>query len=306
MRIVSLIASATEILHALGLGRSQVGRSHECDYPPEVHSLPVCTRPRFSIEGSSRDIDQRVKRTLADASSVYEVFDDVLDQLRPTHVLTQSQCRVCAVSIDDVERALQTRFDWRPSVVALEPNSLADVWQDIRRVAVACGVDEKGESLVRELTSRMGDIARAAGGLTRPRFVCLEWQEPLMAAGNWAPELIAMAGAENLFGEAGRHSPWMQWDDLVRADPDAILVSPCGYDIAKTAAEMYWLEQRPEWQGLKAVGEGRVYLADGNQYFHRPGPRLADSLRILAEILHPDAFPPSHLGSGWVKFVGGS
>jgi iron complex transport system substrate-binding protein len=295
VRIVSLIASATEIVDALGLGDLQVGRSHECDYPPRVLELPVCTAPVFDIQGDSREIDRRVKETLATAESVYRVFDETLERLKPTHIVTQTQCKVCAVSLLDVERALSARFSTRPEVVALEPNSLDEIYQDILRLARACGVDDRGKLLVDDIKSEMteiGSIARATG--RRPRVINVEWPEPLMAAGNWIPELTSMLGAENLFGSEGLHSPWMQWDDILNADPDVIVCMPCGYDLQRTRAEMHW----HDWTRLRA----QVFLADGNQYLNRPGPRVAKSLRILAEILYPDSFEPTLEGIGWGKF----
>jgi iron complex transport system substrate-binding protein len=303
-RIVSLIASASEILNSLGLTRDQVGRSHECDFPPEIAALPVCTAPAFATGGSSAEIDQRVKAQIANALSVYEVSREMLDQLQPTHVITQTQCRVCAVSLDDVERALIGWVSSRPKLIALEPNALADVWSDIRRVADACGVPERGERVVEMLQGRMREISgRACNSPRRPRVACIEWHEPLMAAGNWVPELVEMAGAVNLFGQAGAHSPWMTWQQLMEAEPDVILSMPCGFDLDRTRSEMYWLTGRPEWNKLRAVQCGQVYLADGNQYFNRPGPRLVESLQILAEILHPEAFAPSLGGAAWQRYV---
>ncbi|MEZ5352547.1 MAG: cobalamin-binding protein [Bryobacteraceae bacterium] len=282
MRIVSLIASATEIVHALGLGRFQVGRSHECDYPAAVSGLPVCTRPKFAVDGSSGEIDRLVRATLAEAGSVYEVFDDVLAGLAPTHIVTQSHCRVCAVSREDVERALGDRFPSNPAVVSLEPNSLADVWGDIRKVASAFDAVRAGERLIARMQERM-----AAGGTTgekRPRVACIEWMDPLMPAGNWVPELVELAGGENLFTRAGEHSPYMTWDSLRSADPDVILVMPCGFDIAATRRDIRSLTGREGWRELTAVRQGQVYLVDGNAYFNRPGPRLADSVEILGRI----------------------
>jgi iron complex transport system substrate-binding protein len=306
VRIVSLIASATEMVHALGLGEFQVGRSHECDFPPEIRSLPICTTPRFDVSGDSRQIDQRVKSTLANAVSVYEVFEDVLAALQPTHIVTQTQCAVCAVSLADVERALSDKFATKPAVVALEPNSLADIFSDIRRLARACDVEDRGEKLITGMQSRMVEISRSARAQadasgTPPKVAAIEWQEPLMAAGNWVPEQIEMLGARNLFGTAGGHSPWMQWGELTGSDPDTIICMPCGYDLAKTRSEMHWLTERPEWPGLRAVRQGRVFLADGNQYLNRPGPRVVESLQILGEILYPQAFPPTLQGVGWER-----
>jgi iron complex transport system substrate-binding protein len=301
-RIVSLIASASEIVASLGLSEHQVGRSHECDFPPEILTLPICTSPAFPTDGSSAEIDQRVKERVASALSVYEVSRELLDALQPTHVITQTQCRVCAVSLEDVERALTGWVTSRPKLVSLEPNALCDVWSDIRRVAVACGVPQRGDEVVAELQSNMQQISeRACAPEQRPRVACIEWHEPLMAAGNWVPELVEMAGAVNLFGKAGLHSPWMDWQQLADADPDVIISMPCGFDLARTSAEMYWLTDRPEWHRLRAVETGQVYLADGNQYFNRPGPRLVESLQILAEILHPEAFEPTLEGLAWRK-----
>jgi iron complex transport system substrate-binding protein len=303
LRIVSLIASASEIVHALGLTSEQVGRSHECDFPEAVRSLPVCTAPAFPTNGDSAEIDWRVKTQIASALSVYEVFRDVLDRLRPTHVITQTQCKVCAVSLDDVERALAGSLTCRPKLVALEPNALADIWDDIRRVAAACAVAERGESVVRDLQARMREIYAVAGqAARRPRVACIEWHEPLMAAGNWVPELVEMASAENLFGQGGLHSTWMSWEDLTASDPDVIVTMPCGFDLAKTRAEMHWLTRRPGWSELRAVKSGQVFLADGNQYMNRPGPRIVESLEVLAEILHPDVFPSILGGVGWEPF----
>jgi iron complex transport system substrate-binding protein len=300
LRIVSLIASASEIVAALELSRYQVGRSHECDYPHGILALPICTSPAFPTDGSSAEIDQRVKRQIANALSVYEVSRELLDALQPTHVITQTQCRVCAVSLEDVERALTGWVTSRPKLVALEPNALADVWSDIRRVADACGIPERGEEVVRGLQAEMQQISKRAQAPKRyPRVACIEWHEPLMAAGNWVPELVEMAGAVNLFGEAGAHSPWMTWQQLVDADPDVIISMPCGFDLERTNAEMYWLTDGPGWRKLRAVETGQIYLADGNQYFNRPGPRLVESLKILAEILHPEAFAPSLEGTAW-------
>lgn len=304
LRIVSLIASASEIVASLGLSRHQVARSHECDFPPEILALPVCTSPSFPIDGSSAEIDQRVKERVANALSVYEVSREMLDAVQPTHVITQTQCRVCAVSLEDVERALIGWVSSRPKLVALEPNCLVDVWSDIRRVAASCGVAERGQKVVADLEGRMQAIcARACASPVRPRVACIEWHEPLMAAGNWVPELVEMAGAINLFAEAGAHSPWMDWRDVVDADPDVIVTMPCGFDLERTCAEMYWLTERPEWRKLRAVQTGQVYLADGNQYFNRPGPRLVESLEILAEILHPEIFESRLQDRAWRPHV---
>ncbi|MFN7937321.1 MAG: cobalamin-binding protein [Bryobacteraceae bacterium] len=271
MRIVSLIASATEMVHALGLGEFQVGRSHECDYPSSVAALPVCTRPRFAVDGSSAEIDRLVRETLRDAGSVYEVFEELMDGLRPTHILTQTQCRVCAVSLEDVERAMGERFVSRPRVVALEPNTLADIWADLRRVGEACGVMDRAEALIARLQAEMRSVSEAVGA-RRKRLAVVEWIEPLMHAGHWTPELVSMAGADCVG---------------VFEEPDAIVVAPCGFDLARTRGEMAALVRHAEWPNVRCP----VWLADGNQFFNRPGPRVVETLRILAAAAHPDLFP---------------
>jgi iron complex transport system substrate-binding protein len=304
LRIVSLIASATEIVCALGFESQLVGRSHECDFPASIKDLPVCTSPKFQVEGLSYEIDQRVKAILQEALSVYRVAAESLEQLRPTHIITQSQCEVCAVSLKDVEQALCQFTSSQPVIVSLEPNALADVWTDIERVARALGAPDHGERVVAEMRGRMNDIVvRARSTDSRPTVACIEWIEPLMAAGNWMPELVEMAGGINLFGEAGKHSPWMSWEDLVAKDPDIIFISPCGFDIQRTLAETNLLSDKPQWKNLRAVKGNRVLVADGNQYFNRPGPRLVESLEILAESLHPELFHFHHENEGWVRLV---
>jgi iron complex transport system substrate-binding protein len=301
-RIVSLIASATEIVAALGFGPRLVGRSHECDYPSEVVALPPCSEPKIDVRGTSREIDDRVKSLAGDAISIYRVFPEVLRRLEPTHIITQTQCAVCAVSLNDVEAAMAQLIGQRPNIVALAPMCLEDVWSDIRIVGRALGADERADELVGRLRDELESIAtRAASVGRRPSVACLEWIDPLMSAGNWVPELAEIAGGKNLLGTAGRHSPWLSWDELSACDPDVIAVMPCGFDITRTRQEMPVLTGEPRWQTLRAVREHRVFLTDGNQFFNRPGPRLVESARILAEILHPDAFSNSLEGTGWIK-----
>lgn len=294
-RIVTMIASATEIVCALGCEADLVGRSHECDFPLSVKTLPVCTAPRFEIHGSSREIDERVKVLLGEAQPIYHVDPVVLEALKPDVIITQSHCEVCAVSDKDVDRALAQGKPRTPTVVSLAPNNLADVWTSIRNVADALGVSSRGEELVRSLQNRIDHIARQASTATnRPSVACLEWLDPLMAAGNWVPELVTLAGGRNLFGEAGKHSPWMTFEALVEREPDVIIAMPCGFDLEKTRIEMEAAIQRNAWESLRAVQSGQVYIVDGNQYFNRPGPRLVESLEILAEILQPQLFAFGH------------
>lgn len=307
MRAATLIASATEIVCALGCRDQLVGRSHECDFPADVAALPALTEPKFRLDGMSYQIDQRVKALVQEGTSVYRVFADKLAALDVDLIVTQDQCEVCAASLSDVEAAL---CDWtgRPvRVVSLKPDALADIWGDIRKVAGALEVPDRGEALVSDLRARMRQVSEeAAKQPARPRVACIEWVDPLMAAGNWVPELVEMAGGENLFGEAGKHAPWLTWEELAAADPDVIVALPCGYDIARASQDMPILEAKPGWTDLRAVREGRVAVADGNQYFNRPGPRVAESLEIMAEICHPGALDFGHAGTGWVCYQGAS
>ena len=305
-RIVSLIASATEIVCALGFERELVGRSHECDHPPGVARLPTCSSSKVRVDASSRAIDDQVQAIVRDGLSVYSVDPVVLDRLAPTVIVTQTQCEVCAVSLRDVERAVCDLVGSQPMIVSLEPMALGDVWSDIRAVAAALGETARGEELVARLTGRL-DVVRAATDALRPRpsIACIEWIDPLMMAGNWVPELVAYAGGVDPFGEAGQHSGYLDIEQLVATDPDVIAVMPCGFDIERAEREMPALASRPEWRRLSAVRSGRVVIADGNQYFNRPGPRVVESAEILAEFLHPGRFDFGHCGRGWRRWEPG-
>jgi len=304
VKIVSLLPSSTEIVTALGMQDALVARSHECDYPQGIEVLPPVTAPKFDPDGRSYEIDQRVKAILQEATSVYRIDADILKEVQPDFIITQVQCEVCAVSFDEVERVACEWLKLPAEIIALEPNNLSDVFGDIGRVARALGIPEKGEALVTDLRRRMDDITQTAKPLPKPRVATLEWLDPLMAAGNWMPELVEMAGGENIFGEAGEHSPWLAWDELIAADPDVIIILPCGYDMPTTYRELPAVTEHPAWKSLRAVQTGSVYVTDGNQYFSRPGPRLVESLEILAEILHPQHFTAKHRQSGWQPLLG--
>ena len=288
-RVVSLIASATEIVCGLGLRQALVGRSHECDWPADVLQLPQLTEAKFKVEGSSADIDQRVQEIVRDGLSVYRVHGEEMRALDPDVIVTQDHCDVCAVSLSDVEAATCTWTGRPVRIVSLKPDSLADVYQDIGRVAAALDAPAAGERLVAEMKARFGRVAARVAGRPRPRVAFVEWVEPMMAGGNWMPQLVEIAGGVNLFGENGKRSDWMQWEDLRAADPDVIVVAPCGYDLARCLQELPLLQAKPGWAQVKAVREERVYFADGNAFFNRPGPRLAESAEMLADMLHPEA-----------------
>ncbi|MEL7069847.1 MAG: cobalamin-binding protein [Cyanobacteria bacterium J06581_3] len=312
LRIVSLIPSATEIVAALGYGDYLVGRSHECDYPASVRDLPVCTEPKFDPVGTSAQIHSRVSELLTSALSVYRVNTELLAKLRPTHIITQAQCEVCAVSLSDVEGAvtelMETTFKGLAGppvkIVSLQPERLADVWTDMERVAeafkrhIASPVSET--EIIDSLKARLPK--ENFSEQPRPKVVCVEWTDPLMAAGNWVPELVHFAGGQDCLGKAGDHSDWMSWEDLRAADPDIVVVMPCGYGMAKTREATAEMANNPTWKGLKAVQNNQVYIVDGNQYFNRPGPRLVESYEILAEIIQGKEIDLARHIVGWERF----
>ncbi len=301
-RIVSLLPSATEIACALGFADALVGRSHECDFPDDVGDLPICTAPKLDPRASAEEIHRAVSSLVAEGLSVYRVDEDLLRELAPTHVLTQVHCEVCAVSLGDVEASLAGWSRGRPRVVALSAGTLSDVFSDFERVAEALGVPGRGRALESRMRARLSGISETARALPeRPRVAAIEWLAPPMAAGNWMPEMVDMAGAANLMGEAGRHSSWISWSEVAAADPDALLVFPCGFSLARVRREAAELVGNAEFRGLRAIREGRVFLCDGHQFFNRPGPRLVETLEIMAEALHPDAFAFGHEGSGWER-----
>lgn len=302
LKIVSLLPSATEIVAALGLTEAIVGRSHECDYPPEISSLPVCTQARLNSQEPSNQIHDKVNEVLQSALSIYEIKTDILQQLAPTHILTQDQCEVCAVSLKDVEQAVGTLTNSSPQIISLQPNTISDLWLDIERVADELGVESR--RIVEDLEARVKICQQKTEQLSvmeRPSVACIEWTDPLMIAANWVPELVSFAGGQSLFASSGQNAPTLDWGTLVATNPDVIIFMPCGFDLERTRTEAMMLGDRQEWQNLKAVHSGRVYITDGNSYFNRPGPRLVDSVEILAEILHPDIFDYGYRGKAWER-----
>jgi len=310
VRVVSLLSSATEWVYALGAGGLLVGRSHECDEPPEVRELPACSQPLIDIDASAAEIDRQVKSRQRDALSIYDVDRDRLRELRPDVILTQMQCEVCAVTAADVERAVCTLVDRPARIVSLSPNTLGEVWETARDVGRVLQRESAAERVIADSIARLDHLAariaahRKATGAPVRRLLCLEWMDPPMAAGNWMPELIRCAGAEPLFGVTGEHSPWLTWSDIVASDPDVIVLLPCGWGVARTRKELGCVTAQPEWSQLRAVREGRVAVADGNRFFNRPGPRLVESAEILAEIVWPEVMTPAvHRGDAWEWFT---
>ena len=255
-----------------------------------MRDLPSVTEPKFAVDLPSAGIDARIRALVEQVVSVYRVDAEALARLEPDLLITQTQCEVCAVSLRDVQVAMTATLPSNPAVVALQPDALADLWKDMRRVADALGVPERGVQLVTRLRTRLRAIGERTKTRPRTRVVCIEWIDPLMAAGNWTPELLDLAGADDLLGRKGGHAGPIALADIALADPDVIFVTPCGFDLKRTRAELPVLTAKPDWRALRAVREGRVFIGDGNAYFNRPGPRVAETLEILAEILHPDAF----------------
>jgi iron complex transport system substrate-binding protein len=279
-----------------------VGRSHECDFPEAVRRQPACTAAKIAGGAGGAEIDRQVKELARENVSLYRLDDARLRELQPDLILTQAQCDVCAVSLAEVEQAVSRWPGNHPQILALAPSRLAEIWEDMQRVANALELAGHGKEVIRELKGRVVAIIEKTCVLKdTPAVACIEWIEPLMAAGNWVPELVELAGGRNLVGEPGKHSPWLDWEVLRKLDPEIIVAMPCGFDLKRTRAEMAALAQLPGWDSLRAVKKRRVFLADGSRFFNRPGPRIVESLEILAEICHPDRFNFGHRGVGWEK-----
>jgi iron complex transport system substrate-binding protein len=298
-RIASLLPSTTEIVAALGHADALVGRSHECDFPPAVTALPVISRPRRDPVGTSADIHRGVVELLTQVLSIYEVDADALRAAAPDLILTQDLCRVCAVAEDEVVEAARTHLDHDVEVLTSSPMTLEQVFLDVVRVGEALDDRTGADALVARLRDELTAISAATQARPRPRMVLLEWADPLMAGGTWAPELADIAGVEALLGVRGGHSPVLDPHQLTRADPDLVLVAPCGYDLDRASEDMPVLDQLPGWAELRAVREGRVAVADGSAYFNRPGPRLVESAAIVAAVAHGVGPGLELEGTGW-------
>jgi iron complex transport system substrate-binding protein len=290
-RIVSMLPAATEIVAALGLADALVGVSHECDHPPEVASRPQVTH--CEIHGGalpSGAIDAWVTDTLTATGTLYTMDEPLLRRLQPEVIVTQRLCDVCAVGYDSVTGFAAT-LPGPPVVVNLEPATLTDIFDDVRRVARACGVPERAETVVAGLKARVEAVrARATRAARRPRTVVLEWIDPPFASGHWNPELVAIAGGVEVLGRKGQPSRRVAWEEVRAARPEVVIVACCGFDLARTGRDLPLLFAREGWAELPAVRDGRVYAVDGSQYFARPGPRVVDTLEIVAEILQPELF----------------
>ncbi len=302
MRIVSLLPSTTEIICALGLEKALVGRSHECDFPSSVQKLPACTEEKFNPDGTSYELDQRVKALLQEGLSVYRVDAKKLAELEPDVIITQNHCEVCAASEDEVKSAVHENLGDTVKVISVSPTDIHEVLDSVETIGRAIGVEKKAGELSRSMKEQLKSFEEKTRNLQMPGVLCLEWLEPLMAAGNWMPELIQIAGGYSLAGRAGEHSPMIEWKEVLKLDPKIIMIIPCGYSVDQTAKEIVSLTSRSGWNKLRAVQNKQVYVADGNHYFNRPGPRLVDSTVILGEIIHPSLYrTPGNHHPGWIN-----
>jgi iron complex transport system substrate-binding protein len=300
-RIVSLLASGTELVVALGLGDRLVGRSHECDHPAWVKRLPAVSQPTFDITGSSAAIDRRVRERLRAGQPLYQIDQAALLALAPEVLITQTHCEVCAVTPGDLAHGAAATLE-RRQVVALRTGSLQGILDGFTEVAALLGVPSAGQALVAEVRGRLAALTALTQALAPPSVVCLEWIEPVFAMGNWGPELVTAAGGVDRLGVAGVHSTTTPWEAVRAADPQVLVVAPCGFGLERATQEMPLFAEREGWSRLRAVAAGRVFVADGNLYFNRSGPSLFDTPAILAEMLHPQAFPPRHEGVAWAHW----
>ena len=303
-KIVTLIPSATEIVSFLGKKDFIVGKSHECDYPEDLNNIKKLTSPKINVEGASGEIHKEITEILENSLSVYKVDVNELKKLNPDIVVTQAHCEVCAVSFSEVQEIVTNHLDKNTKIISLQPNTLDDVFEDINRVAKGLNIDEiKTKNLIKPLEERLKNIQVKSSEKKKKKIACIEWIDPLMAAGNWIPEMVKISGGEDVFGKSGKDSHWIKFDEVKKYNPEIIIFLPCGYDIEKTKNEVENLfNQQNKWNALNAFMNKEIYIVDGNQFFNRPGPRLLESLEIFAEIIHPGLFNFNHNEDGWINF----
>jgi len=295
MRIVSLLASATEIVCALGAGEMLVGRSHECDNPEWVRRLPACSAPAFDVSVSSGEIDREVRRRLRAGEPLYHVQGELIRELHADLVITQSHCQVCAVTPGDVERSC----GHEARQLSLSAISLEQIFEGMLRIAQQLGLDERGSALVRSERQRLDSVRDQAARFSRPTVVMLEWTDPLFAMGNWGPELVEIANGDLLLGEKAQYSGAIPVEQLRDADPEYLIVAPCGFNLGRSVREQTELERYPWWKELRAVQNGNVAFADGNLFFNRSGMTVSQTAEIIAEILHGISFGEITEGVHW-------
>jgi iron complex transport system substrate-binding protein len=292
MRVCSLLPGATEIAFALGLGDDVVGVTHECDYPAEAPQKPVVVRSLIdSNRMTSLEIDQWVSERMRSNQGIYRIDEARLREAAPDVILTQGLCDVCAIDYNEVVTASES-LPKKPTIVSLTPNCLTDVLEDVARVGEATGRRHKAEQVVRDLEQRISAVRERAAQLSaRPRVTCLEWFDPVYAAGHWVPEMVELAGGDDVLGRKGEPSAKIDWNKVVEFAPDVIVLMPCGFDVPRTLREAPALKHFDGWRDLPAVKAGNVFAVNGHAFFSRPGPRLVDGLEILAHLIHPEVFP---------------
>jgi len=303
-KIVNLIPSATEIVAFLGEKEFIVGRSHECDYPKDLSKIPKLTSPKIDVDGTSGKIHEQINIILEKSLSVYKVDIEKLKKLNPDFIVTQAHCEVCAVSFSEVQSIAKEHLGKNTKIISLQPNSLKEVFDDIRRVAKDLRVNnDDNDQLIKNLETRLKSIKNKTEKNKKPKIACIEWIDPLMAAGNWIPEMVHISGGVDIFGKKGKDSHWIKFDEIKKHNPDVIIFIPCGFDLKKTNNEVKnLLKSNTQWHDLKAFKDKKLFITDGNQYFNRPGPRLIESLEIFAEIIHPELFNFKHQNKGWINF----
>lgn len=297
MRIVSLLASATEIVCALGAGEMLVGRSHECDNPEWVRRLPACSAPAFDVSASSAEIDAEVRRRLRSGEPLYHIDGELIRELHADLLITQSHCEVCAVTPADIQRGGACGAPTRQ--VALSASSLEEIFQSVLRIARELGLEERGAAIVRGERERLRAVGEKASRLSRPTVVVVEWTDPLFAMGNWGPELVELANGELLLGKKGEYSAAISAEQLRSADPERLIVAPCGFNLERSLQEKSVLERYPWWCELQAVRKGNVAFADGNLLFNRSGLTVSQTAEVIAEILHGLSFGMRTEGVLW-------
>jgi len=297
VRIVSLLASATEIVCALDAGEMLVGRSHECDNPEWVRRLPACSAPAFDVSVSSAEIDAEVRRRLRSGEPLYHIHSELIRELRADLLITQSHCEVCAVTPGDIERSGVCASPARQ--VALSASSLEEIFQGVLRIARELGLEERGEAVVRHERERLDTVREKTASLRRPTVVMVEWTDPLFAMGNWGPELVEIANGELLLGDPGKHSAAIPAEQLRDSDPEFVIVAPCGFNLERSLQEQTVLERYPWWRELQAVRKGNVAFADGNLLFNRSGMTVSQTAEVIAEILHGVSFGERTEGVRW-------
>ena len=303
-KIVSLLASTTEILCALGLKENIIGISHECDNPVDILLLPKCSSPKIDINTSSQSINESVDNSAMQGLSIYNIDNDLLFFLNPDFIFTQDMCKVCAINPDDLNKFLKVSIGKKVEIISYSPNSLSEIINEIRKIGDILDCKSGAFDLITDLKIRLKTFKEE--NLRRkfnPTVAFIEWISPIYFGGNWMPEMIELAGGKPCFGERSQHSSIIEFEEIVKQDPDCILIAPCGFDIEKSLSELEPFISRPEWKFLKAVRKKRVFVLDGNRYFNRPGMSIINSIEIIAEIIHPEKFIYEYENIGWVRLI---